>query len=327
MQGAKRVDGGERVHETPTTAMRRARPRRASAKATIAALHARDGRDVPAFARPQRIGSVALVGAGPGDPELLTLKAVRLLRCAEAVVYDRLVTASVLALAPRRSMRIFVGKARDLHAMSQSEINALLVRLARQGLRVVRLKGGDPFVFGRGGEEIEALAAHGVPFDVVPGISAANGVAASARIPLTHREHAQACLFVTGHLKDGTLDLDWSALARPRQTLVVYMGLTALPALCRELVQHGLPAATPAAAIANGTLPQERVVTATVATLGGAVAEAGLASPALVIVGDVVDVRSAVVDQLVAASSAGDGFSSRRSLISAPPSDGVALNP
>ena len=321
------MDGGERVDDTPATEIRRARPLRVSTQVANASPRAHDGDDAPAYARTPRVGSVALVGAGPGDPELLTLKAVRLLRCAEAVVYDRLVTASVLALAPRKAMRIFVGKARDRHAMSQSDINALLVRLAQQGLRVVRLKGGDPFVFGRGGEEIEALAAHGVPFDVVPGISAANGVAASARIPLTHREHAQACLFVTGHLKDGTLDLDWAALARARQTLVVYMGLTALPALCRELVRHGLAAATPAAAIANGTLPQERVVTATIATLDAAVAEAALTSPALVIVGDVVAVRAAVANQLVTASDAGAGFSARRSLIIAPSSDGVALNP
>jgi uroporphyrin-III C-methyltransferase/precorrin-2 dehydrogenase/sirohydrochlorin ferrochelatase len=246
------------------------------------------------------IGSVALVGAGPGDPDLLTIKAVRLIERADAIVHDRLVAPSILALAPR-ALRIYVGKARSRHALPQDSINALLVQLARQGKRVVRLKGGDPFIFGRGGEEIEALAANGVPFEVVPGISAANGVAASANIPLTHRDHAQTCIFITGHLQDGSMDLDWDALTRPRQTLVVYMGLLALPTLCRELVRHGMPAATPAAVVQQGTTPQQRVVTGTLATLPSAAAAAALASPTLIIVGAVVALRDKLAGRGVTA--------------------------
>ena len=236
------------------------------------------------------LGSVALVGAGPGDPDLLTVKAVRLIKQADAIVHDRLVAPSILALAPR-ALRIYVGKARSRHALPQESINVLLVQLAQHGKRVVRLKGGDPFIFGRGGEEAEMLAAHGVPFEVVPGISAANGVAAYAGIPLTHRDHAQTCVFITGHLKDGTMDLDWPALARPHQTLVVYMGLQALPVLCRELERHGLPATTPAAVIQQGTTEQQRVVTGTNGTLAGQANAAALESPTLIIVGSVVTLR------------------------------------
>ena len=238
-------------------------------------------------------GIVSLVGAGPGDPELLTLKAARRIEAAEAIVYDRLVAPSILALAPH-AQTFYVGKACDRHALAQDEINGLLVRLARTHDRVVRLKGGDPFVFGRGGEEIEYLAAHGVPFEVIPGISAANGIAASACIPLTHRDHAKRCVFVTGHLKDASLDLDFAALAKPGQTLVVYMGLAALPMLCEQLVRNGLAAATPAAVVEHGTTPRQRVVTATLATLAERTRAEALASPTLVIVGDVVGVRERV---------------------------------
>ena len=246
--------------------------------------------DAHAGERGGATGCVALVGAGPGDPELLTLKAAKLIQRADAIVYDRLVAPAILALAPR-ARKHYVGKARSRHALPQESINALLVQLARQGLRVVRLKGGDPFIFGRGGEEIEALAEHGVPFEVVPGISAANGIAACAAIPLTHREHARSCVFVTGHLKDGSMDLDWDALARPHQTLVVYMGLQALPALCRELSAHGMALDTPAAVIEKGTTRKQRIVTGTIATLAGVAQAAGLESPTLVIVGSVVAVR------------------------------------
>jgi uroporphyrin-III C-methyltransferase/precorrin-2 dehydrogenase/sirohydrochlorin ferrochelatase len=233
-------------------------------------------------------GTVYLIGAGPGDPELLTLRALRRLQQADVVVYDNLIGDGILELAPRSAERIYAGKRCSRHSMQQEEINKLLVSLALAGKCVARLKGGDPFLFGRGGEELEALASCGIPYEVVPGVTAASGVASYAGIPLTHRDYAQSCIFATGHLKDGTVNLDWEALARPHQTAVIYMGLGGLPIICRQLVKHGLPAATPVAAVQSGTTQDQRVVTGTLETLPDLVAAVGLNSPVLLIVGDVV---------------------------------------
>jgi uroporphyrin-III C-methyltransferase / precorrin-2 dehydrogenase / sirohydrochlorin ferrochelatase len=243
---------------------------------------------VPPAASGATRGEVWLVGAGPGAADLLTLRALRMIRAADVVVHDRLVGQGVLDLVPEHVERIFVGKMRDRHVCPQAGINRLLVELAQAGKRVLRLKGGDPFIFGRGGEELEALAAAGIPFEVVPGVTAATGCAAYAGIPLTHRDHAQTLVFVTGHTKDGEPDLDWPALARPGQTLVVYMGIRALAGLCRRLIEHGLPAATPAAVIENGTFDHQRIVGGTLATLPQRVPDLRLAGPSLVIVGEVV---------------------------------------
>jgi uroporphyrin-III C-methyltransferase len=232
-------------------------------------------------------GIVYLVGAGPGDPELLTLRAARLLAQADCVVYDHLVGEGVLELVRDGAELIYVGKQDRRHTLPQEGINALLVRLAQQGKRVIRLKGGDPFIFGRGGEELEELVAAGVRYEVVPGVTAASGVSCYTGIPLTHRDHAQSCVFTTGHLKDGTLNLDWGNLVHPRQTVVIYMGLNALAEICRQLVAHGQSPDMPAAVVEQGTTPQQRVATGTLATIAARVAARDFKSPCLIIVGEV----------------------------------------
>jgi len=243
-------------------------------------------------------GEVYLVGAGPGDPDLLTFRALRLMQRADVVLYDRLLPPGILNLVRREAEHIYVGKQPDKHAVPQEEISAKLVELAKEGKRVLRLKGGDPFMFGRGGEEIEALAAAGVPVQVVPGVTSAAGCAAYAGIPLTHRDHAQACVFVTGHARSGGgLSLGWEALVQPNQTVVIFMGLGQLDHLMREFVAHGGDAALPAAIVENGTRANQRVVTGTAATIADVSTRSGIRGPALVILGTVVTLRDKLVPQ------------------------------
>jgi len=237
---------------------------------------------------PHPVGEVYLVGAGPGDPDLLTFRALRLLQMADVVVYDRLVAPPILDLARRDAEQIYVGKERDNHALSQENINQLLVRLAKEGKRVVRLKGGDPFIFGRGGEEIATLMENGVTFQVVPGITAASGCATYSGIPLTHRDYAQSVVFVTGHLQDGSVNLNWKALAHPNQTTVFYMGLHGVGIVADELISHGLPQTTPVALIQQGTTQNQRVLICDLRSLEDTVKTEQIKPPTIIIVGEVV---------------------------------------
>lgn len=236
-------------------------------------------------------GEVYLVGAGPGDPELLTLKALRLMQQADVVVYDRLVSKPILELCRRDASKIYVGKARSDHSVPQDGINALLVELAQQGKRVCRLKGGDPFIFGRGGEEFQELFAANVTFQVVPGITAASGCSAYAGIPLTHRDYAQSVRFLTGHLKEGSPELPWNELVYENQTLVLYMGLVGLERICQELIAHGQRDSMPVALVSKGTTPEQKVVVGTLADIASKVAEHEIVAPTLTIIGEVVNLR------------------------------------
>jgi len=243
---------------------------------------------------PRSAGEVALVGAGPGDPELLTLKALRALQDADVILHDRLVPESLLDMARRDATRISVGKAAGGIGSTQEEINALLIEHAAQGKRVVRLKGGDPFIFGRGGEELEALAKAQISFSVIPGVTAAAGCAAYAGIPLTHRDYAHSVTFVTGHADKDGREPDWRALAKPGITAVFYMGLARVEQIAGRLVAHGAAATLPAAVIAQGTLQAQRVITGTLATIADAAAAANVQSPALLVVGEVVSLRASL---------------------------------
>ena len=244
------------------------------------------------FQSNSEMGEVYLVGAGPGDPDLLTFRALRLMQQADVVVYDRLVAKPILEMTAKDAERIYVGKERDKHAMRQEEINKCLAKLAKQGKRVLRLKGGDPFIFGRGGEEIDTLAAEGVPFQVVPGITAAAGCASYSGIPLTHRDYAQSVTFVTGNLKDGSVNLNWQQLSQPNQTVVFYMGLQGMPIIFSKLIENGVSPDMPAALIQQGTTHQQKVITGTLSSLPGIVEKEKPVPPTLIIVGHVVELHS-----------------------------------
>ena len=236
-------------------------------------------------------GEVYLVGAGPGDKDLLTLRALQLMQQCDICIYDNLVSNDVLELVRRDAEMIYAGKKRDQHTLEQATINVLLMKHAKEGKRVLRLKGGDPFIFGRGGEEIEGLLKAAIPFQVVPGISAANGIASYSGIPLTHRDHAQSCLFLTGHFKEGVIDFDWSKLIAQKQTLVIYMGLLSLNEMKSNLIKHGMNQNMPVAVVQSGTTNNQKVVIGELKNIKSKVSRANIKSPALIIIGTVVDLR------------------------------------
>lgn len=242
------------------------------------------------------LGCVTLIGAGPGDPDLLTLKAYRALQSADVVLYDNLVSKDILGFVPPTAELIYVGKESSRHSMPQEQIGETLVSLAQSGRRVIRLKGGDGYIFGRGGEEAQALAQAHIPFSVIPGITSAQGAAASTGIPLTHRDHSRALIFATGHLRENKqVDLDWEMLSRPNQTVVIYMGIGTLPIISRELMAHGLPADTPAALIERATTAQERCVVGSIGNLAELAKQEGIQPPALIVIGHVVSVRETLM--------------------------------
>tara|TARA_Y100000766_G_scaffold99143_1_gene84496 strand:- start:1145 stop:2560 length:1416 start_codon:yes stop_codon:yes gene_type:complete len=240
----------------------------------------------------EKTGEVYLVGAGPGDPELLSFKALRLMQKADIVIYDRLVSRPIMNLIRQDAEKIYVGKQRADHTMPQENINHLLARLALEGKKVLRLKGGDPFIFGRGGEEIESLIKDDIPFQIVPGITAASGCASYAGIPLTHRDYSQACIFVTGHLRDGTVNLNWKMLAHEKQTLIFYMGMHGSKIICEELVKHGLKKQTPAALIVKGTTEDQEVIIGDLESMPEIILKNKIIPPTLLIIGDVVKLHN-----------------------------------
>ncbi len=254
-------------------------------KAALNALEATLGKEEPVI---DKAGEVYLVGAGPGDPDLLTFRALRLMQQAEVVLYDRLVAPEIVDLCRKDAERIYVGKKRDQHTLPQTEISQLLVDLAKQGKRVLRLKGGDPFIFGRGGEEIELLSAENISFQVIPGITAASGCASYAGIPLTHRDYAHTCVFITGHLKDGSMNLNWDTLIQPGQTIAVYMGIVGLEVLCRELIARGMSEKMPAALIQQGTTHKQKVYIGDLKSLPDIPKQHDIQPPTMIIIGEVV---------------------------------------
>lgn len=274
----------EKLLHGPVSEMLFAGQERAAEKHIANALESTDSIE-------QSVGEVYLVGGGPGDPDLLTFRALRLMQQADVVLYDRLVAPAILDLVRQDARLLYVGKKRDQHSVPQDEINQILIDFALQGNRVLRLKGGDPFIFGRGGEEIEGLSEKGIPFQVVPGITAAAGCASYSGIPLTHRDHAQSCLFITGHLKDGSIDLNWSALIQPQQTLAIYMGTHGIKIISDELIAHGMESDMPCAIIEKGTTPEQRVFTSTLEELPSLPEKHAIAPPSLIVIGTVVSLH------------------------------------